>query len=387
MTLVEIMVAIAITVGMMLLIGNVFKSATDASGSALALNDVNGQVRVVTEQLQNDFAGFQTDLPFAIIFQAHQNHPTDPLYNPNDDRTWLGDPDDPDPFDPTLPAQVIRYDRICFFASGNFEPPVESSILSGNLARIFYGQILDSPDLQLENDVAAPRQILTRRQKIMTTSPFLSSRSVGDYSWVTTPADYDDFPFEFTPTSLATTVPGSPTTLWKNVPVVNYFARYFNDLPDAIGSFVRRPIYDEIYMHPRSLEAQQRLQLMSDVTDFKIQLYLEDQIQGRWRWFPDDHDMLLYPDRIFAFYWNVPDMDYTNNPTMIPSVLLDREMNVRRNVNIPWYSPIDTVDVKAFFPDMWPKAIRFTFTLYDKNRRRFPEGQTFSYIVKVPSKY
>ena len=29
------------------------------------------------------------------------------------------------------------------------------------------------------------------------------------------------------------------------------------------------------------------------------------------------------------------------------------------------------------------RAIKFTFTLYDSNRRYFPDGKTYSYIVKL----
>ena len=381
MTLVEIMVAVAITVGMMLLIGIVFKSATDASGSALALNDVNGQARALTEQLKKDFAGFQSDLPLAIIFEAHQNHAADPLYDPGDSWTWLGDPDDPNPYDPAMPAKLIRYDRICFFANGDFHPPVVSIPLSGNLARIFYGQMLDSPLLEIENDVSAPRQILARRQKIMTVSNAAPPAGV---DWTLNPTEYDADPFEFTPMGLIpplNNTPGSPATFWKNEPAVNFAGRYFNDLPLMTGSFVRRPLYANLAMVP---DALQQLHFLSDVTDFKIQLYLFDKIQQRWRWFPDDQDMKLFSPHIFALYWNVSknpdDMDATNNPTPIPTLIAGA------NFAVPWYSSTDD-DVLILFDDNWPRAIRFTFTLYDKNRQRFGEGQTYSYIVKIPPRY
>ena len=34
--------------------------------------------------------------------------------------------------------------------------------------------------------------------------------------------------------------------------------------------------------------------------------------------------------------------------------------------------------------DSWPRAVRFTFTLHDRNRQYYPEGKTFSFVVKIP---
>ena len=68
-TLVEMLVAVAITVGMMIITGVVFKSSTDASGKAMASNDVMNQLRALTDQLERDLSGLRSDMPFAIVFQ------------------------------------------------------------------------------------------------------------------------------------------------------------------------------------------------------------------------------------------------------------------------------------------------------------------------------
>jgi len=150
----------------------------------------------------------------------------------------------------------------------------------------------------------------------------------------------------------------------------------------------------------------QQLQMLSDVTDFKIQLYLFDNspTQKRWRWFPDDQDMKMMadysntfmgssgPDPLipFALYWNVPDLNYTTDPTMaLPTWILSASSKYD---SIPWWHETDTLlsdptGSSGIFLTTWPKAIRFTFTLYDKSRQRFPDGQTFSYIVKMPARY
>ena len=345
------MVAVGITVGMLLMIGTVFKSATDASGSAMALNDVNGQARVLTEQIQSDFAGFQKDLPFAIIFEAHVSNPD------LDTKPWLGDPDEPD--------KLVRYDRICFFANGDFQD-IYGSALSGNLARIFYGQMLNSPYLDIDNDVSPPRQILARRRKIMTAAPGAPTPKM----WSGSAEQYDSVPFE-----------QASANFWKNELVGSYGNYYFNQA--EVVSFVRPPDYDAIQnaisMGTVGAEALQQLYFLSDVTDFKIQLYLEDtSSQGRWRWYPDDQDMIGPSGDLIgpvAFYCNTPDLDPASD---LPFRIYD----------VDWFCDKDQV-LKNFLNlgDLWPKAIRFTFTLYDKNRRRFGEGQTFSYIVKIPPRY
>jgi len=50
--------------------------------------------------------------------------------------------------------------------------------------------------------------------------------------------------------------------------------------------------------------------------------------------------------------------------------------------NLDWISEHDLKTFGISHP--WPEALKFTFTLYDKGRRYFPEGVTFEYIVKLP---
>lgn len=356
MTLVEIVVAVGITLGMLLLIGTVFKSATDASGSAMAHNEVMSQVRTLTNQIEQDLSGLRPDMPMAIIFEAY--------------------PDDPDE-----PDKLVRYDRICFFANGNFQPSYAVD-LSGNLARIYYGQMHNSPPSGFrDRPVSPPRQILARRFKILTADTAVPTPA----DWVSlgpsTAGEIYDYDF-FEQTS---------ASFWKNQPSANYVDYYFNQNSASVVSMVRPVDYEavrgttEYYMnglpvgaHPVGIDpygedALQRLIFLSDVTDFKIQIYLEDKTQGRWRWYPDDQDMIRasssgLPGPV-AFYWNTPDLDPGSD------YYIDKNM-------IAWFCDKDPGMV-----DFWPKAIRFTFTLYDKNRRRFGEGQTFSYIMKIPPKY
>lgn len=330
MTLVEIMVAVAIMILMMVMIGYVFKSAISASGSAMALNDISRQTRTFTRWLNKDFSGLQADMPFVIVFEGHTN---------NNKPGW-GDPDEPE--------KLIRYDRVCFFANGNFQD-ISNSALSGNVARIYYGQFANTPPLNIDSDTSAPRQILSRRFKILTGNEYYPK----PLTWGPTNEQYDFLAFE-----------NASMSKWKYGYTANeYISNFFNDL--AIVSFVRRPDYDNLAANAEML---QKLYFLSDITDFKIQLYLKDAscFPPRWRWFPDDCDMQNLSDK-FAFYWNVPDINGPHNPPMDIA-------------GIKWWHELE-ID-PGVFETNWPKAIRFTFTIYDKGRQRFPNGKTFSYIIK-----
>jgi len=311
-TLVELLVAVAISVTMMLAVSVIFKSTTKASGRALALNEIMRQARALTQQLKQDFRGLRKDLPLAVIYQARQNYDTD----------------DPD--------AIARYDRIVFFANGDFQDLAGGA--SGNWARIFYGQsgdtFPDNPDA-----VAPPRRILTRRQKIMTSD--LSLVTPVDQN--TSSVEYDDDPLE----GISLTV-GLPMTIdfWKNLPAGSYDNLFINNYE---LSFIRRPMISESAAQLGG-NAVQRMYLLPDVANFEIDIW---GIPGYPHWFPDLPRQLLFVDQggPVGLYYNIP-------PPLNP-------------------------DYPCFQLTSLPKALKFTFTLFDKNRRHFPEGKTFSYIIKL----
>ena len=299
-TLVEMMVAVAITGIMLAASGIVFKKANDASGKAMAANEMMRELRAVTRQLDDDFKGIRKDMPIAIIFEQDV-------------------------------VTGIRRDRIVFFANGDFQDI--NGLHSGNLARIFYGQTNDEP--YTPPDSMAPlRQFLARRYKIMT----------GDSAAI---APYDDtfwssyFPEEYDKTSFER----ASVAYWRNVGQADYVAHFFKE--DAKVSFIRRPVFGNTGTNV------QQMYFLSDVTDLKIQIW------DGFRWYPDENDFLANDseprDGIFALYWNAPAGVGLDDWRLCPA--------------IPTLNP--------------PQAIKFTFTLYDKNRVRFPEGKTFSYIVRL----
>jgi len=316
---------------MLLLTGMVFKSATDASGQSMAYQEILQQARAMMLQLDQDFRGLRPDLPMAIIFEGYD------WYTDND----LGD------FDPEEDKnKVIRYDRIVFFADGNFENFIN---LKGNVARIFYGQSLDNEFPSPDMDISSPRRILSRRMKILTAGNYYPP---DDSYWNpdNEPRAVEHDGYDMEQASLA---------FWKNAPMEDYRDNYFR-VPDyqfakntwITKSFLRRPY---LYSKESNDTIRQQMYLLPDVTDFRIEAW--DDSQGFWSSWVGG-----------VFYWNIPDMDIVGDYPKVD--------------NLDWISEHDLKTFGISHP--WPEALKFTFTLYDKGRRYFPEGVTFEYIVKLP---
>ena len=356
-TLAEMMVAVSITVVMLLIVGLVFSSSIKASGIGASSNEVMGQLRTVTGQLEKDFSGWRNDMPMAMIFEGYYN-----------------DPDDA--------SKLVHYDRICGFANGDFQDMQGTA--SGNVARIFYGQMDIDITRPLEpiSNVAPPRRILSRRYKILTASdpmrvdiPLFSSIPLNLSNWPIpiTPESYDDHLFE-----------EASVQLWRNGFFTDYENNFFRTDLAAIESFVRAPHYHNIIATGDDQWLQQ-LYFMADVTNFKIQIWVKEEIFGfpgeyKGRWFPTDGDMENFwdyehnsLDRKFAIYWNTPPLAaYMNDPS-----------------DIPWFPPAACNLANLASPSglglnvSQVPAVKFTFTIYDRGRKNFPQGQTFEYIVKL----
>lgn len=315
-TLPEMLVAVSITAAMMLMTGIIFKAASEAAGKAMAHNDIMAQLRALTRQLDNDFKGLRPDMPMAIIFEGIDID---------------GD---------SIPD--IRQDRISFYTNGDFQD-INGSI-SGNLARIFYGQATDIHTISAD-PTSGDRYILTRRQKITSPLAFTPLDSFG-----TGPLNYD-----FTDDE------NSHREFWRTEATssTNFQTVYFTEAADV--SLIRRPNIININAAGVSVDdlAVQKLYLLPDVDEFKIEFW--NNTTGQW-------------DTNFGYaaYWGLPDLDIPPPGTPTPIGLIN------------WWSEDDLQATS--YPDPWPKALRFTFTLYDKNRRHYPDGFTFHYIVKLPKR-
>jgi len=359
MTLVEMLVAVAITVVLLAIIGAVFSHASEATGLAVASNEVMSDLRILTRRLDHDFRGLRADMPMAILFEQH-----DPDGTPN-----TGD--------------EFRQDRVVFFANGDFQSPDGPA---GNMARIFYGQSLAVAGRSEEGPY--DRFVLTRRWKLLTADTSCGMCPPDGLWWASQLWQYYDY----------YNIENGTLGFWKNETAANFEDYYFNNGETA--SWFRRPNLSlqqggSSLSPPIGTDAVQRLYLLSDVGQFQVQVWFEPSgiPETHWmegRWFPDPvHFTGGYFANTtpgpFGFYWNTADM--TNSAdyfTVTGSGSVD-------NPYIYWWSPKDlqdmiTIQLGAATPwtNAWPKALRFTFTLYDKNRSSFPKGRTFSYIVELP---
>ena len=361
-TLVEMLVAVSILIGILLIVSVIFRSSTQASGKASGSNEIMQKARAVTRQLESDFAGLRSDMPMAIVFEVHQNDASIGGYN----APALGDPDDTN--------RRVRYDRIVFFANGDFQT-IDGG-MSGNMARIFYGQsdeVFAPLDPFDPDNPGVPRQILTRRWKMLTPQ---NPDKPAHTDWTgRTVAEYDYFQDE-----------NATLAFWKNVPFSEFEIAYFNEYPapSVVPSWVRRP--DLGYLeteYPGT--GRQRLYMLGDVTDFRVEVWFA----GADAWFPNptvmriiqdssSPDLSFFDQSIFAFAWNVPDhlgasSDGTDTNIGAVNWRLDGQGLGKLATLCGW-------------TDVWPRALRFTFTLHGAGRRYYPEGRTFSYVVKLPER-
>jgi len=355
-TLVEMLVAVGITIMMLLATSVVFTSSGKASGKATAYSDIMQQARALCRQLEQDFTHLRPDMPLAILFEQKGYDTTG------------------DGFLDTF----YREDRVVFFANGDFQ--TLDGITSGNLARIFYGQardLLPTP-AQVDNPSAPFRRILTRRQKILSPLGWPPANAIswtnsnnnpaGWAGWqVSSPEEYDYIPLE-----------NSSESYWKTETPQNFLDYHFRTQEKTPGdgwivSMVRRPdvaaIQAAISMGAVRQDALQKLYVLPDVSEFRIDAWYAGNIQ--WGVIP----------YTAAFYWNIQDLD---DPPMPPRPT---------NIDLPFFTPpnygwFSEADLKNLYqiPTTWPTALRFTFTIHDKDRRHFPEGKTFTYIVELPKR-
>ena len=365
-TLPELIVAVGITAGMMLAASMVFNAATGASGKAMANVKIAQQLNTITQQLNRDLSHLRSDMPFGIVFEE----------------------------EPDFDGNPHRVDRLFFFTTGNFEVSSQDGRDQSKLAMVNYGQSYEGFE-NFDLDYVTPvRRIFCRREKMVAQSNDMSNLFYKMPLNEPMPLDlddltslqYDTLPFLYMNNMLAN------QNIIENLTFINHFEDwYFKD--DATSStsskdsFIRRPKMQDVFDYSDSGTSIRRLFMLPDVTDFQVDLWFE----SKNRWWPEEFDwsnaIFSTARAPFGFYWNVmgspvKQVDSGNLPDPIFYIYPDSSYFVD---GIRWW------DEGSFMgaipsPATWPSAIRFTFTLYDENRRHFPQGKTFSYIVKLPER-
>ena len=399
-TLPEMMTAVAITLIMLAASGMIFSSASKSSGKAMALNDIMKEARVITAQLESDFAGYRDDLPITLLFEG---------YNFNVDSNLDGIAES---------NYLERRDRISFFTNGDFQD------MSGTnrtlMARVLYSQTGDTLPNQntdginpsLYSGISPQQRMLCRQMKMITTN---SNYLNGDSIDPTYAGYYGGFHYAYNNwlNYELETLEYGPEYLWKNADINNFYGWWLDEdenLADAniAISFIRRPDYKLFYNTDLALTmdatlSRQRTNLykqkncmVKDCTDLTIQAWLIPPGEVNYRWFPSNWDLQLMSNKLS--YWadkgmfaGVPCLGISwNISPVIPNQFVYGYYNKDTSLGKYLWPNDKFWDVINGTPDYVPlakpKAFKFTFKLHDESRAHFPEGKKFSYIIDVRDK-
>lgn len=357
-TLVELLVAIGLLAIVISFAGVIFRVSINAHRTAVANIEIMQKLRAITGQLDSDFKNLRKDGEIFVIWSAYAV----PAGGYRDN--------DLDGYE--------RFDRIMFFADGDFHSYRPNPMVRGNVARICYS-LANRPFKDPTIDPLRPAQqkpqtrMLARNQHILTADPILAS--TGDPNTFTDDLQWrlwNNY-FEYEKTTMDE---------WKLIPWV-VKASILSVICDvgigasSIGTIARGSDVEPV--DPNSIH----MLLCEGVGEFKIQGWND----LRRRWVPEvdpDGDGLL-TDTDF-----IPTADGTGlDPVKVPGVLYPYRS---------WYDTAFT-DPNNYFqinnmsypgrllnqanfnsiPGLG-RALKFTFTLYD-SKGIFKEGRTFTHIV------
>ncbi|HBR20121.1 MAG TPA: hypothetical protein DD726_07870 [Phycisphaerales bacterium] len=131
-TITELLVAVGLLAVVLAACGIIFNYSIDSHRTAGATAEIMRNLRVITDQLNADFAGLRKDAPLVIEFST-QNR--------------------------------VSADSVVFFSTGDFQTSSDNTV-RGNVARIYYGQAtVPTPTSILDMD--RRNKILARKQVIL----------------------------------------------------------------------------------------------------------------------------------------------------------------------------------------------------------------------------
>ncbi len=347
-TLIEMVVALGILVLVLSFAGVIFQVSIDSHRMALANAEIMQKLRVITEQLEADLSGLNKDGEIFIIWDAERKR--------NYTGANLNDP-----------AAFERFDRIMFFATGDFQTYGANPVIHGNLARICY-TLANRPSRSASGDPCRPeeqkpeKRILARTLHILVPpddpDDTLDTSSFSDSDWVdwNSKREYDYI-------SLAG---------WRTMPVeekLNALSvigdidieKDGGDVASTVGEAARGVIID--LSQADSVHAV----FCEGVSQFMVQGWSEAQ----QRWMPQvnpDGDGSLEDDS--DFFLDGADIHPTQNPGLWYP---DGEATFR-NVSVP-LSGRSLSNIPGL-----GRALKFTFTLHD-SRGIIEKGRTFTHIV------
>jgi len=345
-TLIELIVAMGILAMIMAFSSVIFRVSINSHRKALANAEIMQKVRAITDQLNADFKGLNKD---GEIFMA-----------------WVAKPIAPGGGSDSNYDGYERFDRIVFFANGDFQSHRTNPTIRGNTARICYmlakkpASIPGRPPIKVDGQKREER-ILARNLHIITNDAslpdFFDPNNFTDSQWYA----WNNY-YEYDKMSLEK---------WKQMPFDNkknalsVITGIKFDVPTIVEEFWGSNIDPA---DPNSIH----MLLCEGVAEFQIQSWYDAQ----QRWIPD-----VDPDRDGS----LSDTDFIMSgggldPEAVPGVLypFPPSGGVKiRNITYP------RSQVNRSYFDKIPglgRALKFTFTLYD-SKGILKKGQTFTHIV------
>lgn len=354
-TLIEMVVALGILALMLSFAGVIFRVSIDSHRLALANAEIMQKFRVITEQLDSDLHGLRKDGEILIFWRAVRK-PGFTGANPNH------------------PSAFKRFDRIMFFASGDFQTyrtyDPNHRVVRGNLARICY-TLANSPSANpaqanRPQTQSPERRTLARTQHILLPPPAtmdpndplgMSTFADGDWRDWNSHQEYDAVSlrgWELIPPALkvdALSVIADAEIAWQYQGVV-----YSSAKKGTTGGVT----LDRT--GPASLHAL----LCEGVGQFKVQGWYD----AEQRWIPqvnpngdtrlDDSDFILQGGDL--------------HPRDIPGLWYPHGVELGTGQSGPF-----SEDDFNMIPGLG-RALKFTFTLYD-SRGLIKNGRMFTHIV------
>jgi prepilin-type N-terminal cleavage/methylation domain-containing protein len=347
-TLVELLVAVGILAIVLSFASVIFKVCINSERTAVANAEIMQKLRAITEQLDADFKGLRKDGEIVATWSARRV-PAGAGYKDNNLDGYE------------------RFDRIMFFADGDFHSYGVNPMVRGNIARVAY-MLAKRKGVAPQGQPRAKR-MLVRTQHIMTADPalpdFFDPNSYNEqqlYRW----NNYDEYDKIM-------------MDEWKIIPWQNK-ADLLSVICDVrvgqsnISEQARGADIDPA--DPNTIH----MLLCEGVGEFEVQGWNDAQ----QRWIPEvdpDGDGSL-ADTDFILAQNGIDI----HPEEIPGVLYPYR---------PWY-PIDPNSYVQFNNITYPgknlnqehfgeipglgRALKFTFTLFD-SKGIIKDGRTFTHIV------
>jgi prepilin-type N-terminal cleavage/methylation domain-containing protein len=328
-TLIELLVAIGILAVVMSFASMIFKVSIGAYRTTIANAEIMQKLRAITNQLNTDFKGLRKDGEIFVVWVANTN-----------------------PADPNLHE---RFDRIMFFADGDFQSYGANPIIRGNTARICY-MLAKRGNLKALAQNKTKR-VLARSLHILTADPslavFLDPNSFSDAQWYVwnNRYEYDKISLEG----------------WKNIAWDNKMDMLTAMIDIQVGTSSLSEAIRGVAVEPSDANSIHML-LCEGVGEFKIQGWYDAQQQ----WVPEvdpDGDGNLADTHFFL-----------TEPNRVPGVLYPYPPNGLVNMNTINY-PRTQVDEAHFnnIPGLG-RALKFTFTLYD-SKGIIKKGMIFTHIV------